>query len=172
MLNVSHDLVSSLIILSFDKSEKCSLWDAFFKKWISKIYYYLLVFHDQVEKNNPFLICVRDWHKSYFDSSVFFLHEIYFSLARVIKITFLKVLFMNFTLFALQRFRLSGACLFRTDTKALLKSKNSALFILIFNNLLFSSSLNWSFYNFFFSFYIRWFLIFVDFVFYSVLSWR
>ena len=70
-----------------------------------------IVFYDQVEKRNTFLICGRDWWKSFLVcfifyiiySSIFSSGNLFRSLVRVTT-AFLRVLFMNFALFVLHIF--------------------------------------------------------------------
>ena len=114
LLNVSTSLVSSVILCLLIKVKFAPCETPFQKiegLRISKIHCYSfihLIFFGQVGKNNPFLNYVRDikvflFNIQFFYSSVFSSKNLFRSFVSVI-ITFLRVLFMKFALFALTNF--------------------------------------------------------------------
>ena len=64
-----------------------------------------------------------------------FLILLFFSSVNLNHYSFLRVLFVNFALFTLTYFCPFGTCVFRTNAKAPLKCKNSALFMSVPSNL-------------------------------------
>ena len=124
LLNVCTSLFPSLIIVFWYK-KKCYLRNAFSKKADFRIFKTYFVSEYSMIR----------WRKiiSFWKIQKFL---------RLFYIFFILLFIHEFVLFALSYFCLFEIWLFRTDTKSLLKSENSALFTSIFSNSIFISPLN------------------------------